>query len=127
LGALADQDVGEKQAALRQAQEELARLHSRKHAEARVEHIRTGMTFRQEWVSLNAAGRNEFLRTAKVRVVVSREELPQIEDQQGLLTFLGIPKTAIIDKPGLHAVIYLGRLGDMLSRARGTAACVPAA
>jgi hypothetical protein len=89
--------------------------------------MRTGITFRQKWISLNAAGRNEFLRRAKVRVVVSREELPQIEDPEGPLPFLGIPRTAIIDKPGLHAVIYLDSLGDMLSRAKGMAAPVPAA
>jgi DNA invertase Pin-like site-specific DNA recombinase len=127
LGALAGQDVREKQATLQLAQEELARLHSRKHAETRVEPVRTGMTFRQKWVSLNAPGRSEFLRGAKVRVVVSRDELPQIEHQEGPLTPLGIPRTAIIDRPRLHAVIYLGSLGDMLSRAKGMSATVPAA
>lgn len=32
------------------------------------------------------------------------------------MTSLDIPRMAIIDRPGLHAVIYLGSLGDMLRR-----------
>lgn len=126
LGALAGHDVREKQATLQRAQRELARLHSRKQAKARVEPIRTGMTFRQKWVSLRDSERNKFLRSARVRVVVGRDELPRIEPQDGQPTLLGIPRTAIIDRPKLHAVIYLGSLDDMLSRARGRAATLPA-
>lgn len=115
--ALSGIDVREKQATLQRAQEELARLHALKPVQSRVEPVRTGQTFRQKWATLDATGRNEFLRSAGVRAVVSREDLPSIEHQEGPLTPLEVPRLAIIDKPGLYAVIYLGGLGDMLSRA----------
>ena len=79
--------------------------------------MRTGQAFRQRWESLGAAGRNEFLRSHAVRAVVRRHELPQIEHQAGPMASLDIPGTAIIDIPGLYAVIYPGSLGDVLRRA----------
>jgi hypothetical protein len=117
VDALAGKDVREKQATLRRAQGELARLHALKPLAARVEPVSTGQTFRQRWETLGAAGRKELLRGATVRAVVSRNGMPPIEHQEGPLTVLDIPRMAIIDQPKLHAVIYLGSLGDMLDRA----------
>jgi DNA invertase Pin-like site-specific DNA recombinase len=122
--ALSGIDVREKQATLQRAQEELARLHALKPVKARVEPVATGQTFRQRWESLDATGRNEFLRSHGVRAVVSRDELPPIEHQEGPLTPLDIPRMAIIDQPKLHAVIYLGNLGDLVRRASSLIATV---
>lgn len=124
--ALSGQDVREKQATLQRAQEELARLHALKPVKARVEPVRTAVTFRQRWASLDATGRNEYLRANGVRAVVSRDEMPPIERQEGPLTPLEIPRMAIIDRPELYAVIYLGNLGEMLRRASSISVTVPA-
>lgn len=118
--SLSGQDVSGKQETLKRAQEELARLHSLKPVTARMEPVKTGVTFRRKWEALDDSGRNEFLRSAGVRAVVSREDLPSVEHQEGPLTPLEVPRLAIIDKPGLYAVIYLGGLGDMLSRPTAT-------
>jgi hypothetical protein len=122
--AISGQDVREKQATLARAQEELTRLASLKPVKARVEPVATGQTFRQRWEALDQAGRNEFLRGATVRAIVSRDGLPPIEDQAGPMTPLDIPRMAIIDKSKLHAVVYLGTLGDMVRRASSMAAIV---
>jgi hypothetical protein len=122
--ALAGQDVREKQETLKRAEEELARLHALKPVKARVEPIRTGQTFRQKWELLDAPGRNEFLRAAAVRAVVSRDGMPPIEHQAGPMTPLDIPRMAIVTDTDLYAVIYLGSLGDMLRRASDLAAAV---
>jgi DNA invertase Pin-like site-specific DNA recombinase len=115
--SLSGQDVSGKQETLKRAQDELARLHALKPVKAGMKPVKTGVTFRTKWEALDDSGRNEFLRSAGVHAVVSREELPSLEHQQGPLTPLEVPRMALIDKPGLYAVIYLGGLGDMLSRA----------
>ena len=125
LAALAGEDVTAKQQTLQRAQAELARLHALTPVETRVEPARTGQTFRKRWESLDAAGRNEFLRSNKVRAVVSRDDMPPIEHQAGPLTATDVPRLAIIDRPGLHAVIYLGSLGDMVRRASALSATPP--
>lgn len=117
LGAVSGRDVRADQETLKRAHDELARLAALESVEARMEPIRTGQTFRQKWESLDAPGRNEFLRTAAVRAIVSRDEMPPIEDQTGPMTPLDIPRMAIITDTGLHAVVYLGSLGDLLDRA----------
>ena len=124
LAALAGEDVAGKQGTLQRAQAELARLHALTPVDARVEPMRTGQTFRQRWESLDVAGRNEFLRSNGVRAVVSRDELPQIEHQARPPTATDVPRPAIIDRPGLYAVIYLGSLGVMLRRGRAMASTV---
>ena len=53
--------------------------------------------------------------SAKVRVVVSRSELPPVDHQDQPPAPHGIPSMVIVDKPELHAVIYLGSLADLLS------------
>jgi site-specific DNA recombinase len=121
LAALAGEDVTDKQQTLQRAQAELARLHSFTPVQTREEPVSTGQTFRQRWESLDASGQNGFLRENKVRAVVSREGLPPIEHQEGPLTPLDIPRTAIIERPGLYAVVYLGSLGDMVRSASSVA------
>lgn len=118
LAALAGEDVRAKQETLQRAQAELARLHALKAAEVRAEPVRTGQTFGQRWESLDAAGRNEFLRSNNVRAIVSRDNMPPSEHQAGALTATDIPMLTIIDRSELHAVIYFGSLGDLLRRAR---------
>jgi hypothetical protein len=51
--------------------------------------------------------------------------MPPIEHQAGPLTATDVPRLAIIDRPGLHAVIYLGSLGDMVRRASALSATPP--
>ena len=117
LGAVSGHDVRADQETLKRAHDELARLAALEPVEAGVEPIRTGQTFRQKWESLDAPGRNEFLRTAAVRALVSRDGMPPIEDQSGPMTPLDVPKTAIITDTGLYTMVYLGSLGDLLDRA----------
>lgn len=124
LAALAGEDVTGKQETLQRAQAKLARLHALTPVAAHVGPARTGQTFRQRWESLDAAGRNEFLRANNVRAVVSRDELPPTEYQAGPLTATDLPRTAIIGRPHLYAVIYLGSLGDMPGRPSSTTATV---
>jgi site-specific DNA recombinase len=117
LGAVSGRDVRADQETLQRAHAELARLADLKPVAASSEPVRTGQTFRQKWESLDVPGRNEFLRAARVRAVVSRDEMPPIEEQAGPVTTAGIPRIALITDPCLHAVIYLGSLGDMLAAA----------
>jgi hypothetical protein len=76
--------------------------------------MKIGRTFRQHWETLDAHDRSEFLRLAKVRAIVGRDELPSIASQGPLAPF-EVPRVAIIDEPKLHVVIHLGSLADMLS------------
>lgn len=115
--SLSGQDVSGKQETLKRAQEELAQLHSLKLVQTGMKPVKTGVTFRQKWEALDNSGRNEFLRSAHVRVVTSRERLSSIDYHEGPLTPPEVAPAVIIDKPSLHAVIYLGTMGDMLSPA----------
>lgn len=117
IEALSGQDVREKQETLKHAQDELARLHSLKPVKALMEPVKTGVTFRRRWKALDDLSRNEFLRSAGVRVVASRDELPPLSLPGGPMTAGEIPRTAVIDRTDLHAVISLGGLADLLSRA----------
>jgi len=126
LGAVSGRDVRADQETLQRAHVELARLAALKPKKAGVKPVRTGQTFRQKWESLDVPGRNEFLRAAAVRAVVSRDTMPPIEDHAGPMTTLDIPRMAIITDTDLYAVIYLGSLGDMLHRASDDASGVPA-
>ena len=124
LAAVSGHDIREKQETLQRAHAELARLAALKPVKADVTPVRSGQTFRQTWETLDVNGRNEFLRTAAVRAVVSRDTMPPIENQAGPVTTLDIPRMAIITDTSLHAVVYLGSLGDMLHRASDPAAIV---
>jgi hypothetical protein len=111
LGALAGEDVSERQATLPRAQEELARLHSLKPVEARAEHGAAGQTFRQRWEALDARGRNEFLRTQGVRADVRRDQIPPAGFSPRPVLQRSM---AVIDKPGMKCVVCFGNLGTLL-------------
>jgi Recombinase zinc beta ribbon domain len=125
LGAVSGRDVRADQETLQRAHAELARLAALKPVKDGVKPVKTGQTFRQKWETLDVTGRNEFLRAAAVRAVVSRDEMPPIENQAGPMTALDIPRFAIITDSSLHAVVYLGSLGDMLRRASDDALLTP--
>lgn len=110
-------DYSELQATLDAANAELDRLAALDPIPARLEYDETDQTFREWWELNDQAARNAFLREQGVRAVVSPDRLPSIEYQEGPLTALDITKMAIIDRPGMHVVIYLGNLGDLLRRA----------
>jgi hypothetical protein len=63
-GAVSGRGVRADQETLKRAHHELARLAALEPVEARMEPTRTGHTFGQKWESLDAQGRNEFLRAA---------------------------------------------------------------
>jgi site-specific DNA recombinase len=114
LGALSGADVAEKQGALQRTQDELKRLHALELAEAELGSAGSGQTFRQQWESLDGTGRNEILRRAAIRALVSRDALPGTADREGPSVQFGHPRTVIIDRPDLHAVIDFGCLGERL-------------
>jgi site-specific DNA recombinase len=111
LGALAGEDISERQATLLRAEEKLARLHSLKAIDARVEAVATGHTLQQRWEMLDARGRNEFLRARGIRADVSRDQMPPL----GLSARLAQqPSMAVIDQPGMKCVVRFGSLSDLL-------------
>jgi len=122
--AIAGVDIREKQATLKQAEQELRRLMALKPVEARVEPVLTGVTFRQNWASLDDMGRNGFLRSHGVRAVVSRDELPPVKHHEVPMPSQGMAPMVIIDRPKLHVRIYLGTLGDMMHLASAMPAAV---
>jgi hypothetical protein len=80
---------------------------------ARIEHEDTGLTFREWWDTHDTAARNAFLRDQGVKVVVSPDPLPSD-------LFLARPEmiwsVAAIERPGLHAILHMGNLGELLRR-----------
>jgi DNA invertase Pin-like site-specific DNA recombinase len=114
LGALSGQDVRPLQEQLKRTEAELARLHAIPREEDRLEESETGETYRQKWDGMTVVQRSEFLRNNSVRAVVSRDALPPVDFEARPV---GRRTMAIIDQPGMHAVIYLGNLGDLLARA----------
>ncbi len=99
------------------ARAELRRLVGLEPVAPRVEPVRTGKTFRKHWEGLGTVQRNEFLRSAGVRAVASKDDLPPLDLPAGPLNPLEIPRSVIIDEDDLHAVVYLGGLRDLLERA----------
>jgi site-specific DNA recombinase len=122
IGALSGRDVRSGQETLQRAQNELARLMALTPVEARIEPIRTGQTFRQRWESLDGAGRNEFLRSAGVKAIVSRDEMPPLDMPGGPMTRGGVPRSAIITHDDFYAVVHVSGLADLLDGRLGHAA-----
>jgi site-specific DNA recombinase len=122
MGEALGDDVAELVAKRDRARAELRRLVALEPEAPRVEPVRTGKTFRAHWESLGTVQRNEFLRSAGVRVVAHRDELPAIEMEfrRGDMTGLDIPRTSLVVENGLHAVVDLGNLRDLLARASAT-------
>jgi site-specific DNA recombinase len=102
------------QAALDAANAELDRLATLEPIPARLEYDELDQTFREWWELNDAPTRNAFLRDQGVRAAVSPNPLPSD-------LFLGRPEmifsVAAIERPGMHAILYLGDLGELLRRA----------
>lgn len=114
IGTVTRKDVSKAHEALDRANAELARLASLEPVAARVEPVRTGKSFRQHWESLDTAGKNSFLRSAGVRAVASRDEMPPMD-------FASRPvlqrSMVVVEEKDMHVVVDLGNLGDLLERA----------
>jgi site-specific DNA recombinase len=117
MGEALGDDVAELIAKRDRARVELRRLVALEPEPARVEPVKTGKTFRQHWESLGTVQRNEFLRSAGVRVLAHKDEFPPIDVEPGPLVADEIPRMEIITEDGLNAVVELGNLRDMLARA----------
>lgn len=117
MGEALGDDVAELTAKRDRARAELRRLVALEPEPARVEPVKTGKTFRQHWESLGTVQRNEFLRSAGIRVVAQKDDMPPLDLVPGPMTPLEIPRTVIVDEDDLHVVVDLGNLRDILARA----------
>jgi hypothetical protein len=105
------------------ANAEMDRLIDLEPEPARIEYEDTGLTFREWWDTHGTAERNAFLREQGVKVVVSPDPLP---DDLVLARPDMIWSVAIIDRPGMHAILYMGDLTELLNRASDLSITVPA-
>lgn len=117
VGAVSGRDVSSDQESLLRAHQALARLSALNPIEARVQPFSPGQTFRERWESLDTVGRNELLRTVGVRAVASRDEISSPALPTELTTRGEIPKPSIVHHDGLHVVVHLGSLADLLESA----------
>lgn len=117
IGRATGKDVSQEAATLERAQAEIQRLAALKPEEARIEPVSTGKRFRAHWESLDIAGRNEFLRSAGVRAVASKDEQPPLDLPAGPMTPGDIPRSVIAETSDLRAVIHFGGLADLLKHA----------
>lgn len=116
-------DFSELQAQKDAANAEMDRLIGLEPEPARIEYSDTGLTFQEWWETHGTAERNAFLREQGVKVVVSPDPLPEdLALAKPELVF----STALLERPGLHAVLYMGDLGELLRRASDIAITVPA-
>lgn len=120
VGRATRQDVADDEAALQRAQEQLDRIGALEPEPSRVKRVRTGKTLAKHLEELDVPARNQFLRSAGVRVVAHKTLMPPLEmefTRGGDMTVLDIPRSAIIMEDGLNAVVHLGNLRNMLARA----------
>lgn len=117
MGDALGDDVTELIAKRDRARTELRRLIALGPVAPRVEPVKTGKTFREHWESLGTVQRNEFLRSAGVRAVASKDELPPLGLEPGPMTVEDVPRAVIIDEDGVKAVVDLGGLRNLLERA----------
>jgi site-specific DNA recombinase len=106
--------ISELQSQLDNASAELDRIADLDPEPARLEYDETHQTFLDWWDSNDQAARNAFLRDQGVKIVVSPDPLP--EDLVLARTDM-IFSVSLIERPGIHAVLYLGNLSELLSRA----------
>ncbi len=102
------------QATLDACNAELDRLATLDPVPARLEYDESDQTFRDWWGMSDVTARNAFLREHGVRVVVARGKFPPVEPQEGAMTALDVTRMAILERPGMNLVVYLGSLGDLL-------------
>ena len=81
---------------------------------ARLEYEETDQTFQDWWDAHDQTARNAFLREQGVKVVVSPDPLPE---DLALARPEMVFSVAAIERPGLHAILHMGNLSDLLSRA----------
>jgi site-specific DNA recombinase len=96
------------------ANAEMDRLIDLEPEPARIEYEDTGMAFRQWWDDHDTAARNAFLRDQGVKVVVSPKPLPS---DLALSQPDMIWSVSLIERPGMHAILYMGDLAELLNRA----------
>lgn len=96
------------------ANAEMDRLISIEPEPARIEYEDSGMTFQQWWDTHDTTARNAFLRDQGVRMVISPDPLPE---GLALARPDRIFSVAAIERPGMHAILHLGDLTELLSRA----------
>lgn len=123
MGEALGDDVSGLTAKRDRARAELRRLVGMEPVAASVRTVKTGKKFRDHWESLGTVQRNELLRSAGVRVVAHKDDMPPVElefSKDWDLTGLDIPNHAIIVEDGLRAVVYLGNLRKMLALADGS-------
>jgi len=96
------------------ANAEMDRLIDLEPEPARIEYEDTGMTFREWWDTHDTAARNAFLRDQGVKVVISPEPLPT---DMALARPDMLWSVAVIERPGLHAILSMGDLTEPLNRA----------
>ena len=118
IGRATGKDVGQEAAALERAQAEIQRLAALEPVPARVEPINMGKTFRQHWETLDVPGRNEFLRSAKVRAVASRDEQPVVDME--FITSRASTANVFVVTDDIKVIIYLGNFAVLRDQA-GTA------
>lgn len=96
------------------AEVEMDRLIDLEPEPARIEYDDTGLTFRQWWDTHDTTARNTFLRDQGVKVIVSPDPLPP---ELGLSRPEMIWSVAVIERPGMYAILNLGDLISLLERA----------
>jgi site-specific DNA recombinase len=110
------QDYPGLQATLDAAYAELDRIADLEPEPAKVTRIPTGMVFREWWEAMEGdpARRNTFLRDSGIRVEVHADRMPEVDYTSRPV---GQRTMAAVDETGLHAVLYLGSLGEILRKA----------
>jgi site-specific DNA recombinase len=96
------------------ANAEMDRLISLEPEPARIEYEDSGLTFQQWWDTHDTAARNAFLRDQGVRMAVSPDPPPE---DISLVRPESIFSVAMIERPGMYAILHLGDLSELLSRA----------
>ena len=91
MGEALGDDVSELTARRDRARAELRRLLALEPVPARTETVKTGKKFRQHWECLGTVQRNEFLRSAGVTAVASKDTLPPFPSTEGPMTSPGYP------------------------------------
>lgn len=106
-------DYSDLQALLNQANDDLDQIAALDPEEARTEYTDTEWMFKDWWELHDQAARNALLREQGVKVVVSPDPLPV--DDLALALPEKVFTVSALDRPGLHAILDLGKMGDLLS------------
>lgn len=107
-------DYTELQATLDNAYAELDRIAGLEPEPARLAYDETNQTFKEWWDAHDQTARNSFLRDQGVKIVVSPDPLPE---DLVLARPDMIFSVSAIERDGFHAILYMGNLADLLSRA----------